>query len=223
MTDLNELFFLGSKPVPTLLTSGTGTFVPSADNALCRVRLQAGGGGGHTSVAGGGGGAMVEFWLRIPIAGIAYAVGAGGAVSAAGSDTTFGQFTAKGGKPATTTNTPGFGGVVGVTMGSVSATAATLVAGGTPAGVSGGHGGVAAAHGGLVGFPITADGSNNFNVNPAYAAFSSSNGVGNGSGGNAFFGKGGATGVAGAANTGAGGGANAAGGSGRIEIEDFGA
>ena len=73
----------GTKPrLITVLTSGTGTYVPTVDMARCFVRVQGGGGAGGGSnssgASAGSAGAMVEEMFRVPIAGFTYAVGAGG-------------------------------------------------------------------------------------------------------------------------------------------------
>lgn len=220
---MNDLFGGGAKKsTRTLLTTGTGTFVPSADGAVCRVRIQAGGGGGYTSAVAGGGGAMVEVWLRVPIAGLPYVVGAGGAVATDGSKSTFGQFTANPGQAGKTGSIPGWGGILGMLLGSVNATAATIAQASTLDGVSGGAGGYS-TEGCQVGFPYVNDGSNTYGVSPMRNQ-TPGNGQGTNSGGDSFYGKGGTTGNSPAATAyGAGGGMNAAGRGGCIDIEDFGA
>ena len=83
---MNDLFGLaGSKPkLITVITSGTGTYIPTVDNARCLIRRQGGGGGGgggsggSPAGGGGGGGAFVETMERVPIAGITYSIGAKG-------------------------------------------------------------------------------------------------------------------------------------------------
>lgn len=99
--------FLGNaarpKGAPIEITSGTGTHVPSADGLWCRVTLtSAGGGGGQgdASGAGGGGqaGASKQFVVRLPIAGWAYVVPAGGAPGVDGGDVVFGTLRLPGGK-----------------------------------------------------------------------------------------------------------------------------
>jgi len=217
---MNELFNLaGAKPKQiTPYTTGTGTYVPTVDMARCFVRVQAGGGGGWSSIAGGGGGAMIEFWIRVPIAGLAYVVGAGGAATVGGSASSFGQFIANPGTAGTGTSVPGKGGILAVASGLVNATHAQVALGGSLSGVNGGHGGEAGSNGGQVGTPYGA-GSYQVSSSP-----DTSNGVGNGSGGDSFYGHGGASGSAPAATAyGAGGGANAAGRIGYIEVWDFGA
>lgn len=88
---------------PIELTSGAGTHVPSADGLWCRVTLTAAGGGGgegNASGAGGGGqaGASKQFVVRLPIAGWAYVVPAGGAPGVDGGDVVFGTLRLPGGK-----------------------------------------------------------------------------------------------------------------------------
>lgn len=219
----------GGKPkLITLLTSGTGTYVPTVDMARCLVRIQAGGAGGaSTGNYAGGAGAMIEVFVRIPIAGLAYSVGAGGAIDGDGSMSTLGQFSAMPGTKGTTIG--GAGGIVGALVGSVDTDGATITVSGM-SGVSGGFGGYGSAAGGLPGFPLDLSQSTNWSA-PApgpYAAgvwtSSHRNGQGNASGGNSFYGKGGTTGNAPATTAyGAGGGFNAAGRGGCIEIFDFGA
>lgn len=225
---MNDLFGVaGSKPkLITAYTGGTGTYVPTENNARCFVRIQGGGAGGYTAGSGGGGGAMVEIFMRIPIAGVSYAVGAGGAVSNSGSNSTFAQFAAIGGTCDTTgTNVLMYGGVISIGMGGVDTDSTTFTGATGITGVPGGMGGNASNAGMQAGFPVGAGsvllvGSNNFSslVNRA------GNGQGNNSGGNSFYGKGGTTGNAPASDAyGAGGGMNAAGRGGYIEIWDFGA
>lgn len=97
------------KPVTTIYTSGTGTYIPTADGARCRVTIIGGGGGGSsfnsTGYAayscGAGGGTTIET-LRVPLVGLPYSVGAGGAGSstttaATGGTSYFGVLFAKGG------------------------------------------------------------------------------------------------------------------------------
>lgn len=227
MGSLSSIRVSSSKPrLITAYTSSTGTYIPTVANARCLVRLQGGGAGGHASGSGGGGGAMVEVFLRIPIAGLAYAVGAGGAAANDGSNTTFGQFTAMGGRyDASGTNQLMYGGIATAMAGGVDADSATLFGGRGLDGVDGGMGGNASNAGGLAGFPVTAAsilivGANGVSTHLARAG----NGQGNNSGGNSFYGKGGTTGNAPAADAyGAGGGVNAAGRGGYIEIWDYGA
>ena len=223
MSNLSD-FALGAKPkLITRYTSSTGTYVPTVDMARCLVRIQAAGGGGHSSSGnGGGGGAWIEIVMRVPIAGLTYVVGAGGAIGANGSPSSFGQFTADAGRGGQTASVVGTGGLLGVSSGSIDGTFRILSTGanGTLSGVAGGAGGLSSANGMRCGNP--------FGQDPQYATTPISNllppnGVGNGSGGDSWSGKGGASGVAGAANTGAGGGANAAGGSGNVEVWDYGA
>lgn len=91
----------------TSYTSGTGTFIPLVNYSRCLVRLQQGGDGGKNNYTaagsdGGNAGAFVEAYIRVPIAGLAYAVGSGGSGAAAGgghspgagAPTTLGGFTA---------------------------------------------------------------------------------------------------------------------------------
>ncbi len=228
MTTLNELFALGgSKPkLITRYTTGTGTYIPTEDNARCLVRTQAGGAGGHATGSGGGGGAMVEESIRIPIAGLAYAVGAGGAVANNGSNSTFGPMTAIGGTyDGSGTNQLMYGGVLSAAIGGVDADSATTVGGSGFRGVPGGMGGNGSNPGAIAGFPASAasvllvSGSNISSL-----LGRAGNGQGNNSGGNSFYGKGGVTGASPASDAyGAGGGMNAAGRGGCIEIWDFGA
>lgn len=215
----------GGKPkLITQITSGTGTYVPTVDNARCLVRVQGGGGGGATSAAafGGGGGAFIEATLLVPIAGLAYTVGAGGAAGAAGSASSVGKIHAGGGGNGTAGGAPGLGAVIGLVYGPVSASAVTTTVSNNLTGVSGGGGGTGSASGGRMGFPAPGNGTS-WAVSPASTVVQT-NGVGNNSGGDSFYGTGGASGSSPAAgNYGAGGGYNAAGLGGYIEIWDFGA
>lgn len=215
----------GIKPLYTKLTSGTGTFVPSVDNALCKVRVTPGGAGGWSASgnSGGGGGATVEFWVRVPIAGLPYVVGAAGAVSANGSPSSFGPITANPGRTPSAGAVVGMGGIIGMLYGSVNANSVTVSGPGSLSGVNGGHGGTGSINGGQIGFPFGADVSGNYSVTPMSAQEPNSNN-GFSCGGDSFYGKGGTNGNAPAATAyGAGGGAGAAGRGGVIEIEDFGA
>jgi len=223
---MNDLFSVaGSKPkLITAYTSGTGTYIPTENNARCLVRIQGGGAGGHASGSGGGGGAMAEFIIRIPIAGLAYAVGAGGAVANDGSNTTFGAFLAMGGRyDSTGLNTSMYGGTLAVLVGGVDADSVTAAGAAGLGGVSGGMGGNGSNPGTVAGFPVGVASSLVVAIG-AIGLSKAGNGQGNNSGGNSFYGKGGTTGNAPASDAyGAGGGANAAGRGGYIEIWDFGA
>lgn len=224
---------LGSKPKRiTLLTSAapTGTYVPTEDMARCLIRVQAGGGGGWGTAgnAGGGGGAMIEEVVRIPIAGWAYVVGAGGAVSTAGSPSTLGPFGADGGKAPSSSVIPGIGGLVGMAAGTVSATATTVSSGGSGRGVTGGGGGYAASGSGFrAGTPIAENHTVFGTVSPVISHIAGlRNGAGAASGGSSFYGIGGANGqppAADAYGAGAGSGVGTGGVGGCIEIWDFGA
>ncbi len=222
---MNDLFLVaGSKPkLITQYTSGTGTYIPTVDNARCLVRIQGGGAGGHATGSGGGGGAMVEVFIRIPIAGLPYAVAAAAAAATQGSVSTFGQFTAMGGfYDASGTNVSNYGGVLSVNIGAVDADSVTFIGARGIGGVEGGSGGNGSNPGCVAGFPI----NNQTLVTSGFNGFGArcSNGQGNNSGGNSFYGKGGTTGNAPAATAyGAGGGMNAASRGGIIEIWDFGA
>ena len=213
----------GAKPkLITRFLSGTGNYIPTVDMARCLVRIQGGGGGGHASSTGGGGGAFVEVVVRVPIAGLAYVVGAGGAVATAGSPSSFGQFTANAGKGGQGAGVVGVGGLLGVGSISIDGTfrIGSVGVGGSLSGIAGGAGGLSSGNGMQAGSPFGAD--TQYATTPI-SNLLSPNGVGNGSGGDTWSGKGAASGVAGAANTGAGGGINAAGGSGYVEVWDLGA
>lgn len=222
MNSLSD-FLGGSKPkLITAYTSGTGTYIPTANMARCFVRLQAGGGGGNAGNYGGGGGAMTEWFIRIPIAGLAYTVGAGGAVGNDGSPTLLGLCTALAGKAgASGGSVGGTGGVVGYLMGGTDADGATITTSGLQ-GVSGGGGGyTSASPGNVAGYPVA---QSHFTAQGSGPWHNIGNGLGNGSGGNSFYGLGGTPGNSPAAgNYGAGGGNNAAGAGGYIEIWDYGA
>lgn len=217
MPNLSDLIGGGGKPkLITTYTSGTGTYIPTADMARCLVRLQAGGAGGYTSNHGGGGGAMTEWFIRIPIAGLAYVVGAGGSVQNDGSRTTLGPCCALPGKHNGAPG-PGIGGPVGLLLGGTDADGATIMNSGLQ-GVAGGYGGTIGQPGGLAGYPASSP-----NMTGAYYGIGTSNTAGNSGGGDSFYGAGGASGSSPAAGAyGAGGGSNAAGAGGYIEIWDFG-
>lgn len=233
MSSLSD-FLGGGKPKRiTPYTTGTGTYVPTADMARCLVRIQAGGAGGANSpVMGGGGGAMAEVWCRVPIAGLAYVVGGGGAVSTNGSRSSFGPYVAMPGQGIVSSFSYGSGGVLETITGSVDADGASMYLGRGLAGVCGGAGGYI-YEGNLVGFPISDYSIGNLGASPAYNLWYGSNratgnGQGAASGGDSFYGKGGAPGAAPAANAyGAGGGGHVStpgvGRGGCIEIWDFGA
>ena len=210
----------GSASKPKLITrytSGTGTYVPSADMARCLVRIQAGGAGGNSAAGvGGGAGAMVEAFVRVPIAGVAYVVGASAAAATAGNKSSFDTLVANPGLAGAS----GFGGALGVCP----VNAAMVITGG--AGGAAGGGGGAGTNGCGVGTTAYILG-NAFTVTNGFGVASGTQG----GGGDAFFGKGGngnnaGVGVAGN-GYGSGGGAGSttggAGAGGLIEIWDFGA
>ena len=221
----SNLFGGGIKPVVTSYTSGTGTHVPTVDNALCYVDLQGSGGGGSNSVvAAGGGGAKIGFWVRVPIAGLAYTVPAGGAVNTDGGKATFGTMSAQGGKAGTSVSsiTSGAGGLVGAIAGASNGSNATLAMAGIPDAYPGGAGGDDVNAGNLVGFPA----NNNAVASPAlgFGDYVANNGRGAGSGGDSFFGKGNPSNVAPVATAyGAGGGYFQAGSPGLVRVYDYGA
>ena len=221
MPNLSDLIGGGGKPkLITTYTSGTGTYIPTVDMARCLVRIQAGGAGGHSTNGGGGAGSMIEFDIRIPIAGLAYAVAAAAAVNTDGSNSTFGPYTAVGGSYAAGGAATAYGGMNGVLQGGVNASEAMIGGARHLAGVDGGSGGHSSRNGGLVGFPTYNLGGVPplSNANTRWA-----NGQGHNSGGNSFYGKGGTSGNPPAAGAyGAGGGMNAASLGGYIEIWDFG-
>jgi len=185
MSNLSDFTGGGVKPkLITSYTSGTGTYVPTENNARCFVRLTGGGAGGHASGSGGGGGAMVEVFIRIPIAGIAYAVGAGGSVATDGGNTTVGQFTAIGGRYDNTgLHTSMFGGTLATLVGGVDADSVTGVGATGLNGLSGGMGGNASNPGTIAGFPI-GSASSLVVASGAASLSKAGNGQGNNSGGN---------------------------------------
>lgn len=225
-----------SKPkLITSYTSGTGTYVPTSDMARCFVRIQAGGGGGGNyggTNYGGGGGSMVEAIIRIPIAGIAYTVGAGGTTSPAtnGSRSSIGHIIALpgiGGHVGTGYYYSGFGGTIHVLSGSVDTDTTTVLVGSGYSGTSGGGGGTGAASGRLVGNPFPTNTSFMTAFANTLAIDEFGNGQGAGSGGDSFYGKGGLAGQAPASDAyGAGGGGHAttpgSGRGGYLEIWDYG-
>lgn len=211
MSSLSD-FGAGSKPKRvTTYTFGTGTHIPTVDGARCLIRRQGSGAGGTFAGGGGGGGgagAMVETMERVPIAGIAYSVGAVSPSSTDGASTRVGNIVADGGKSSGRGgNTSSFDSVTGDI--------------GSMPGVSGGSGG--------------SPGSSNNGGAPGFSKVGSNNGQATGAancsgGGDSFYGRGGngRAGVGDAA-TGygaGGGGGTTAGGTGKggyIEIWDFGA
>lgn len=233
MPNLLSNYVGGSKPkLITLLTSGTGTYVPTADMARCLVRVQGGGGGGSTqgSGTGGGGGAMIEVMIRVPVAGLAYAVGAGGATETKGSVSYFGKYRALPGLSYDGNAYAGVGysgGMLEHIVGSVDTDSASMLIGRGPAGVSGGGGGYSSTSGRIIGYPISPAAT--LHMSPAKLVYDeATNAAGAKSGGDSFYGTGGAAGSAPAAgNYGAGGGGHATtpgvGLGGCIEIWDFGA
>lgn len=240
--NLSDFMAAGAKPkLITLLTSGTGTYVPTADNARCFVRVQGGGASGATGAGGmgGGAGAMVEGLLRIPIAGVAYTVGAGGAAtsSVTGNDgilSRFGSLTAAPGLKGYYGNVSfyysGKGGVVDINFGNTTSTTNPHLAGGGNSGVSGGGGGAGSVSPArAAGFPM--DYVYGGNSPPTYTPVGGGATAGTyAGGGDSYFGIG-ASGHATVAPDGTGygyGGGSAAttaskGGGGCIEIWDFGA
>lgn len=229
MSLYSTLFSGSSRPkLVTLLTSGSGTYIPTQDNARLFVRVQAGGASGSSSVApnnvGGGAGALVEAWVLCPIAGMSYTVGAGGAAVTnangnAGTKSSFGSIVAQPGN-AGSGNIGGAGGYI------MSGNTTTGAFGSVP-GLSGGAGGSSNAGGGAVGFSKPGSGSDGTGT--------STGTVNGGGGGDSGMGKGGAGaasasvgGTAGAGYGSGGGGSLAAypsgaGAPGAIEIWDFGA
>ena len=223
----NQSYLTGLSAKPKLITfytSGTGTYVPTADNARCFVRITAGGasgGGGAGNQDGGPAGATIDFWIRIPIAGYAYSVGAGGVGVAntapqAGSKSSLGHLVAIGARS----------GAQAISV----VTVATQSAGGS--GIIGGIGGTGVKAGGIPGFAATLSGAEADIYSGAAAGA-----VGSG-GGSSLYGIGGTGAGAGAdrnnapsTSYGAGGGGGAAnagrkggnGASGCIEIWDYGA
>ena len=225
MSQSSALFGGGIKPLVTSYTSGTGTHVPSVDNALCYVELQgSGAGGSNSAVAAGGGGAKIGFWVRVPIAGLTYTVPAGGAVNTDGGKASFGTMSAQGGKAGTTINgiSSGAGGLTGAIAGAANGPNTTLAVGGISDAYPGGAGGNNANAGNLVGFPANC----NAVASPAlgFGDYFDNNGRGTGSGGDSFFGKGNISNVAPVATAyGAGGGYYRAGSPGLVRVYDYGA
>lgn len=117
-TSMSALLRAGFKPKRIKTYDiGTGNFVPLEDMSLCFVRLQAAGAGGgayNSSLPmGGGAGAMTEFFMRVPIAGVPYVVGAGGLPGQPGSASKFGFMASAPGKP-NSADTAGAGGQLSI-------------------------------------------------------------------------------------------------------------
>ena len=152
MSNLSDFLGGGKPKLITRITSGTGTYVPTADMARCLIRRQgAGGAGGSPTISyggGGGGGAFVENWERVPISGITYAVGAGGVGSAGaaipGSPTRCGNVIAAGGHGGGQA-VAGEGGPLGQNGGGGGAVGGAI-------GISGGSGGIISYKGSAPGF-----------------------------------------------------------------------
>lgn len=212
MSNLSDFLGGGKPKLITLLTSGTGTYVPTADQARCLVRVQGAGGGSHSAASnyGGAGGQMVQRFIRIPIAGMAYVIGAGGATATVGANSRFGSILAEGGTSA---------GFTSYDPWTNSGTSATIVY--NPGGGYGNSSSdsVAGGAGGMSGYPARAAG---FGARHG-APYSLSSGGALYGGGDSFFGLGGVHGGAGPTGYGAGGAyPNTTGGGGCIEIWDFG-
>ena len=234
---MNELFGMGGgKPkLITKITSGTGTYIPTENNARCFIRRQGAGGGGGAGGAsatfeggGGGAGAQVDSFEIVPIAGITYAIGAKGVgvlntAGTAGSRTRCGNIIAPGGLGGDTVSGSTLGGAGGYLFSADTATGNF----GLLSGVSGGAGGssVGSSGGFSSGFskPVTNLGNGQ-----------STGASGAGGGGDSAMGKGGngVNGGNGIAATGFGAGGGGAkgigttggqGSDGCVEIWDFGA
>ncbi len=232
---MNDLFgAAGAKPkLITVLTSGTGTYIPTVDNARVFYRVQGAGAGGSITV-GGGGGAMVEGVMRVPIAGVPYAIGAPSAAGVAGSPSKFGRIVAPGGGVLSSGGAAG--GLAGGMYGLFSGT--SFNGGSTGAnGVSGGGSGTGGSYyaqtnqpGGAPGFPQPTRISGTTMEMLCVGNGSSSAGANGCGGGDSFFGTGGNGGGATGGNAtgygGGGGGGSASGGQGTggcIELWDMGA
>ncbi len=246
----SDIIDLGSKPkLITRITSGTGTYVPTADMARCFVRVQgagASGGAGDGSIGGGGGGAgaMVEAMVRIPIAGLAYMVGAGGGSTSttngvSGGASRLGTLWAEGGsygiyRAVSPSSATSRGGGLSNFGGAVNAAGAFISAVGGVAGVAGGSGGAGYnSKGSPPGFPVSSDAT--LGWSDKQTGLSATSALGGG-GGDSFFGTGGngattnpGNGSAGSGYGSGGGGAigastgvSGAGAGGCIEIWDYG-
>lgn len=214
MSNLSDFFPGGGAPkLMTTLTSGSGTYIPTVNNARCFVMVQGGGGGGGSGAnfAGGNGGAMVYGWYVIPIAGYTWLVGGQSAAASAGNKSYFHTLIAQaGGLP-----NPTSGGQYAGWPGAIN----SGLSGDIPYGSNGVSGGVGVYSG--FGQSINRPMLGTANTMPG-------RGTNPGSGGDSYFGIGGnqATGTGLVGGIGAGGGMGSvtggAGGAGIIYVFDYG-
>lgn len=197
-----------------ITTVGANTFtLPTGldDDAIIEVELFAGGGGGHSSSgAGGGGGYAKKKFRALELASsTTLTIGAGGAVGAAGGNTTFG------------THLTAFGGIAGGLTygggGGGSNERGSTFVGGI---VGGGYGGLESAGQSATG--MWGGGGGGYTDDGGSAVYGGGGGAaGSGTGGTSkFAGAGGESGVAGSAPSG-GGGRNAAGARGEARIHIY--
>ncbi|MFN8992119.1 MAG: hypothetical protein ACK5X3_00380 [Pseudomonadota bacterium] len=208
-------------------SAGAGTWTKPAGatvNDLVLVTMwAAGGGGGATNGGGGGGGFALLLIPAISLgATVSISIGAGGAVGAAGGNTSFGPFTVFGGGAGAAGGGGGGGGALSAGIGGGSSGGGPAGgATGTPGGDSsfgGGGGGTNVA--GSIGGNSAFGGGGGGRTAAGGNSFFAGGGGGNTGGTSVLAGSGGGTGVAGA-QPGGGGGINAAGAAGLMRVWTF--
>ncbi len=228
--------------------TSSGTFTPAAGVRNIQLLVVGGGGGGGSSGAGGGGAGGVVYipnFAVTPSTGITVTIGAGGAASTNGVNSSFGSITAYGGGRGGTLTDVSYGNNSGPYAGGSgggSGATSTAVGSGAPASSQGSAGGLApttspfpAGGGGGAG-QVGQNGASGVNGNggagvyiPIFSSYGASGYFGGGgaggyagnTSGTGGLGGGGDTNVAGTANTGGGGGGAAtakAGGSGVVVV-----
>jgi hypothetical protein len=213
--------------------TSSGTFTPAAGVRNIQLLVVGGGGGGGSSGAGGGGAGGVVYipnFAVTPSTGITVTIGAGGAASTNGVNSSFGSITAYGGGRGGALTDVSYGNNSGPYAGGSgggSGATSTAVGSGAPASSQGSAGGLApttspfpAGGGGGAG-QVGQNGASGVNGNggdgvyiPIFSSYGASGyfggggagGYGGNTSGSGGLGGGGGTNVAGTANTGGGGG-----------------